>query len=151
MKHLIAGALSLATVTLSTSALADDEALKMTIYKTPWCGCCGIWTDAMKNAGFEVEVHDMEDVSEIKKQFGIAAPMQACHTATIGDYAIEGHVPLEAIEKLLAEKPEIPGISVPGMPMGSLGMGYDPAARYNVYAYKTDSADQSDIFYKAGE
>lgn len=151
MKRLIAGAFALVLALSSTQALAGDEALKMTIYKTPWCGCFGVWTDAMKNAGYEVEVHDMEDVSEIKKQFGIAPPMQACHTATIGDYAIEGHVPLEAIEKLLAEKPDIAGISVPGMPMGSLGMGYNPAARYNVYAYKVDSADQSDVFYKAGE
>ncbi|MDA9008574.1 DUF411 domain-containing protein [Alphaproteobacteria bacterium] len=142
-------ALSLALAAAPSSFA--DEAVKMTIYKTPWCGCCGVWTEAMKQAGYEVEVHDMDDVSEIKKQFGVAEPMQACHTARVGGYTVEGHVPLEAITKLLADKPDIAGISVPGMPMGSLGMGYNSAAQYNVYAYKADSADQSNIFYKAGE
>lgn len=153
MQRIIFRLTVLVALIISTNALAQSTSSldKMTIYKTPWCGCCHTWSQAMVDAGYEVEIHDMDDLTEIKKQHGVTPDLQACHTAKLGSYVIEGHVPLEAIEKLLQTKPDIAGISVPGMPMGSLGMGYDPAAKYDVIAINNNSKDHSEIFYKAGE
>ena len=106
----------------------------MTIYKDPLCGCCESWTAAMRAAGFTVDVHNEADMTAIKRRFAVPADMEACHTAVIDGYLIEGHVPLEAIDKLMTERPEIAGLAVPGMPAGSLGMGNDPQAAYDVYA-----------------
>ena len=114
----------------------DDK--HITVFKTPWCGCCQVWVDAVEKAGYTVETKDMEDLSSIKTQAGVPAKLEACHTAAIGGdrkYVLEGHVPLAAISKLMTEQPDIRGISTPGMPMGSLGMGEDPKAKYDVLAF----------------
>lgn len=143
--------------TLSAGAIAhaasghDDKTI--TVFKTPWCGCCQVWVEAMEKAGYIVEVNDMDDLSNIKQQAGVAKDLEACHTAVLGGerkYVLEGHVPLAAVEKLQSEKPAIKGISTPGMPMGSLGMGYDENAHYTVYAFTADSAVEPTVFYEAG-
>lgn len=133
-------------------ATQDDHKGEVVVFKTPWCGCCQVWVDALKKAGYRVESNDLEDLTAIRKQAGVPDDMQGCHTAVVGDerkYVLEGHVPLEAIEKVLAETPDVRGIAVPGMPMGSLGMGNDPHAQYDVYAYSSDA--EPTIFYKAGQ
>lgn len=130
-----------------------QENMTITVFKTPWCGCCHVWTEAVQKAGYTVKVHDMEDLTQVKKQAGVSAELEACHTAVLDTgrkYVLEGHVPLEAMEKLVSEQPDIRGIATPGMPSGSLGMGYDPKARYDVYAFTDNPADKPAVFYEAG-
>lgn len=92
------------------------------VHKSPTCGCCGLWVDHLETAGFEVEVRDNEDVTPVKQRLGVPYGKGSCHTAEIGGYFIEGHVPAEDIKRLLAEKPDAKGLVLPGMPMGSPGM-----------------------------
>ncbi|MCS3743907.1 MULTISPECIES: DUF411 domain-containing protein [unclassified Rhizobium] len=125
----LAAAGTIATLTRRASA----SRARMDIYKDPSCGCCGAWALAMVNADFNVVVRE-DDFMSIKGRLGIPEDMQGCHTAVVGDYFFEGHVPLEAVEKVLNEKPPIAGLAVPGMPVGSLGMGDDHQASYEVYS-----------------
>ncbi len=101
---------------------AAAERPVMTVYKTPTCGCCTAWAERMVDAGFEVETVDLPDLSAIKRDLGIPPGVASCHTATVGGYAIEGHVPASDVRRLLAEQPDAAGLSVPGMPIGSPGM-----------------------------
>ena len=97
---------------------------EMTVYKSPLCGCCAGWVAHMRKNGFTVHVKETEDVTSIKEFFKIDDDLWSCHTTTLDDYVIEGHVSLKAITKLLSEKPtNIRGIALPGMPQGSPGMG----------------------------
>src|SRR5574338_161731 len=112
----------------------------MTVYKSPTCGCCTSWVDAVKAAGFTVEVHDIDDVTPIKDDAGVPADKRSCHTAIIDGYAIEGHVPPATIKKFLAEHPKAAGLAVPGMPSGSPGMEMPGQApdHYDVIAFQSD-------------
>ena len=92
------------------------------VHKSPTCGCCGLWVDHLKEAGFQVEVRNSEDVTPVKQRLGVPYGKGSCHTAEIAGYFIEGHVPAEDIKRLLAEKPDAKGLVLPGMPMGSPGM-----------------------------
>ncbi len=123
----------------------------MTVYKTPYCGCCTGWAEAIAKAGFSVKMIDLEYLDDIKKQSSVTDELAGCHTAVFGKYIIEGHVPLEAIEKLIKEQPDIRGIAAPGMPAGSLGMGYDKTAKYNIYAFSADVNQTPTLFYQAGK
>lgn len=131
--------LSAIAVGAAGPALASEAV--MTVFKTPNCGCCVAWVEALEEAGYSIEVQDLKDLSVIKKNAGVSEEMASCHTAVLEEdgrkYVIEGHVPLEALEKLRLERPEIRGVAVPGMPMGSLGMGNDPSARYEVLELST--------------
>ncbi len=138
-----------ATLNIVTVANAD-EYKSMTVYKTPWCGCCEGWAKAMEKAGYSVKTVDLDDLSKIKKQSSVTQELAGCHTAVLGDYIIEGHVPLEAIDKLLELMPNIKGIAAPGMPAGSLGMGYDKNAKYDVLAFTSDVTKKPTLFYQAG-
>lgn len=138
--------------TSAAPALAAGAA--MTVYKSPWCGCCEVWLEAMKAAGHQVETRDMEDLDPVKAHAGVPDDMVACHTAMLDvggrKYVIEGHVPLEAIDKLMTERPDVRGIAVPGMPEGSLGMGYDAGARYTVFSFKGSGTGDATPYYEAG-
>ncbi|MGS1079259.1 DUF411 domain-containing protein [Pseudoxanthomonas beigongshangi] len=92
------------------------------VHKSASCGCCGVWVDHVRAAGFPVEVHDTEDMMTVKDRLGVPEPMMSCHTAEVDGYFVEGHVPAEDIKRLIAEKPKARGIAVPGMPLGSPGM-----------------------------
>ena len=92
------------------------------VWKTPTCGCCGAWVDHLKENGFEVKVNDVDDTGSFRAALGMPQQYGSCHSARIQGYAIEGHVPAADIKKLLAEKPDAVGLSVPGMPLGSPGM-----------------------------
>ena len=131
----------------STLAVAAGEAV--TVFKTPWCGCCHEWAEALAQAGYDVGTVDLEDLSVVRRQAGVPADMVSCHTAAAGGYFLEGHVPLEAIATLLAERPDIAGLSVPGMPQGSLGMGGEPEA-YAVYAVPRDPRAAPYVFHRVG-
>ena len=92
------------------------------VYKSPSCGCCAKWVDHMRDAGFEVKVNNTSDVYPIKQEYGLPRGMGSCHTAIVDGYVIEGHVPANDVQRLLAEKPIARGLAVPGMPIGSPGM-----------------------------
>lgn len=106
---------------------------KVVVYKSPTCGCCTAWIDHMKAAGFDVEVHDMEDVAPVKDEQGVYPQLRSCHTALVGGYVLEGHVPAEQVARLLAERPTIRGLAVPGMPIGSPGMEQGSPENYQEY------------------
>ena len=106
-----------------------EQGPAMTVWKSPWCGCCRSWVDHMRANGFQVTVEEVEDLDPIKKLAGIPEKLQSCHTARIGNYTIEGHVPAADIRRLLSDQPAARGLAVPGMPSGSPGMEngqYDP-------------------------
>ena len=92
------------------------------VWKDPFCGCCNKWIEQMKTAGFNLRVHDTKTLGSIKTRLGIPQRLRSCHTAKVGGYVVEGHVPIADVKRLLSQKPEVVGISVPGMPIGSPGM-----------------------------
>lgn len=94
----------------------------VSVHKSPTCGCCGEWVKHMQRSGFKVETHDVDNLDSIKTEAGIPPGMGSCHTAKVGKYFIEGHVPAEDVKRLLAENPDAKGLTVPGMPVGSPGM-----------------------------
>lgn len=113
----------------SAGAVAAPEAIApaallpiLVVHKTASCGCCGVWVEHMRHAGFQVEVRDEEDLNAVKLRLGVPPAKGSCHTAEVGGYVIEGHVPAEDIKRLLAERPRARGLVLPGMPMGSPGM-----------------------------
>jgi len=105
------------------------------VYKTPTCGCCSKWVDHLRDEGFRVESVDLDDLTEIKRQQGVPRELASCHTAVVDGYAVEGHVPADVIRKLLSERPEVRGIAVPGMPMGSPGMEGPYKDDYEVFTF----------------
>ena len=86
------------------------------------CGCCTGWVKHMEASGFEVKTHDIEDVDPVKRANGVPEPLHSCHTATVGGYVIEGHVPADDVKRLISERPKARGLSVPGMPADAPGM-----------------------------
>nr|WP_290667089.1 DUF411 domain-containing protein [Ardenticatena sp.] len=99
------------------------DAPVMVVYKSPTCGCCEAWVEAMQAHGYDVEVKNVNDLQGVKAHYKVPYEVQACHTAVIGGYVVEGHVPPEQVDALLAERPDgIVGIATPGMPIGSVGM-----------------------------
>lgn len=110
------------------------EAMTMTIYRSPDCSCCHLWADIAREKGWAVASADKLDMASLKAAFGIPPELSSCHTAVVGDYFVEGHVPLDAVERLLTEQPDIDGISLPGMPAGSPGMGGVQEAPFEILA-----------------
>lgn len=108
------------------------------VYKSPTCGCCVKWVDHLEDEGFKVEVRDTNDMQPVKLQHGLKREVQSCHTAIVDGYVVEGHVPAEYIRQMLEEKPDIKGLAVPGMPIGSPGMEGPNASDYNVLAISKD-------------
>jgi hypothetical protein len=107
---------------VQTASSVDPDLPVVTVYKSPTCGCCQGWVEHMGADGFRVEVVDMNDRSAISSGRGVPRDLGACHTAVVGDYVVEGHVPAADIRRLLEEQPDAAGIAVPGMPIGSPGM-----------------------------
>ncbi|MFT3859119.1 MAG: DUF411 domain-containing protein [Aquabacterium sp.] len=109
-----------ALVTLPVSAASTLPLVE--VFKTATCGCCGAWADHLRAAGFPVKVTPVDDTSAVRHRFGIPDRFGSCHTASVGGYAVEGHVPAVEVKRLLALKPKAIGLSVPSMPPGSPGM-----------------------------
>ncbi|MDK4724965.1 DUF411 domain-containing protein [Rhizobium phaseoli] len=131
-------------VVAATKPVLASQA-EMIIYKDPNCGCCHAWAEAMIDADFAVTVRDTDDLTSIKQRYAIPVEMQGCHTATVEPYYFEGHVQLAAVEDVLSKRPDIAGLAVPGMPSGSLGMGNDPNASYDLFSIPKDSGRPSVI------
>ena len=95
---------------------------QMIVYKSATCGCCSKWVEHMQANGFAVKAVDVEDIDKVKRDNGVPQSAASCHTGIVNGYVVEGHVPADAVLKMLKDKPAISGIAVPGMPMGSPGM-----------------------------
>lgn len=109
-------------VAVTTGATIDPELPLAIVHKTASCGCCGVWADHLKAAGFPVEIRDTDDMHPVKQRLGVPAGKASCHTAEIGGYVVEGHIPASDIKRLLKERPTARGLVLPGMPAGSPGM-----------------------------
>ncbi|CAN5629650.1 DUF411 domain-containing protein [soil metagenome] len=132
----------------ATAATAPDS-LTLVVYKEATCPCCTAWVNYMRANGFRVEAHNVSDLDAVKRKHDIAPGLQSCHTTEVGGYYVEGHVPVELVRKLLAERPRIAGIAVPGMPVGSPGMEVGPPEPYDILA--VDSAGRTAIFGSRGK
>lgn len=104
------------------SRSAAPGAPSITVYKSATCGCCSKWAEHLRNAGFDVDARNVENLNPIKERVGVPVGQGSCHTAEVGGYFVEGHVPAEDIKRLLAEHPDAKGLVVPAMPTGSPGM-----------------------------
>ncbi len=112
----------------------NSSVQKVVVYKDSSCGCCAGYISLLEQEGYEVETIITSNMSSIKEKYKIPNNMESCHTSVFGDYVVEGHVPFEAISKLLREKPDIKGITLPGMPLGSPGMSGTKKEPFTVYA-----------------
>lgn len=127
-----------------TPAARAVTPVSIKVYKTPTCGCCKAWVEHLEENGFKAEVVDMPDLSSVKTKYGVASQHQSCHTAVVGDYTVEGHVPADLIMKMVNEKPAIAGLAVPGMPMGSPGMEGATKENYDVLTF--DRAGRTTVY-----
>ena len=114
-------------------ALTKADKQKIEVFKTPSCGCCYGYVLFLEEEKFAVKQTDMRSLHTVKKKYNIPLEMQSCHTSILGKYFIEGNVPLEAINKLLKEQPDIDGIALPGMPIGTPGMPGEKEEPYVIY------------------
>jgi hypothetical protein len=120
------------------------QATPITIYKSRTCGCCAKWVEHVKAAGFDPRVHDEENMDRLKDELGVPEKVRSCHTAVVGGFLIEGHVPAADIRKLLAQRPKAAGLAVPGMPAGTPGMAEPGAsiAGFEVLAFRPDGSTE---------
>ena len=139
---LAAGVGSFAAIASARAQPAAPRAI--TIYKDPNCGCCKLWVDHVRKAGFVATVHDTADMTSVKSSMGVPSSLHSCHTARVGNYTIEGHVPADLIVRLLKEKPAGSGLAVPGMPMGSPGMEGPSKDKYDVMLF--DKSGKSRVY-----
>jgi hypothetical protein len=118
---------------LAAPSRAADASKQVTLYKDPQCGCCEGYADYLRSNGFEVTIVPTHDLPLLDEKYGISADLSPCHISIIGNYVVGGHVPIEVVNRLLAEKPAITGITLPGMPMGSPGMNGRKTAPFTIY------------------
>jgi len=135
-------ALGLAAAICSGPILADEP--KITVYKSAACECCSKWAKHLEENGFQVETVNLNDLGMVKSMSGVDPKLASCHTAKIEGYVIEGHVPADDIKRLLAERPEVTGLTVPGMPHGSPGMQTGREDPYQVLTF--DGAGNTEVF-----
>jgi len=120
------------------SSTQAEEVLRATLYKNPQCGCCEGYADYLRKNGFEVEVKPTNDLASISSTAGVPANFQGCHTMFVDGYVVDGHVPVRTVRKLLSERPDIAGITLAGMPMGSPGMAGRKTEPFTIYAVTKD-------------
>jgi hypothetical protein len=132
----------IASVRLQPDLHAAQQKPLVEVFKSPTCGCCANWVKHMQANGFIVRTTEMNDLTEVKKSRGVPDQVQSCHTAVVNGYVVEGHVPAADVQRLLKEKPEIAGIAVGGMPIGSPGMDFPgtKAQPYNVMSFDKSGA-----------
>jgi len=113
-----------------------SKAGDLVIYKSPTCGCCNKWVSHLKDNGYSVEVRNQRNIGPIKAELGVPRHLSSCHTAKVDGYVVEGHVPSDLVSRMLDEKPNIKGLAVPGMPMGSPGMEGRRKDAYDILAFQ---------------
>ncbi|MGQ0640964.1 MAG: DUF411 domain-containing protein [Gemmatimonadaceae bacterium] len=117
--------------------------IEIDVYKKPNCNCCAKWVEHIRAAGFSVRTHDVEDTGETRKRLGVPDHLLSCHTAFVDGYVVEGHVPSDLVERMLREKPDIVGIAVPLMPVGSPGMEVPgEKENYDVIAFERNGSSR---------
>ena len=129
-----AGALGASAVVV----VADDA--KVVVHKDPNCGCCSGCVQHLRDAGFTVQVAETADLKTVRARLGIPAALAACHTAEVDGYTLEGHVPAEAVRRLLSDRPKAKGLAVPGMPIGSPGMEGGQPQPFTVLLFGPDGS-----------
>lgn len=142
-RHVLSGAASLISLGILPDQTFAQDLETIEVFKTATCGCCHDWIAHLKDAGFAVAAQDLEYVAlaELKQTAGVPDALVSCHTGRIAGYVIEGHVPAADIRRLLVERPDAIGLSVPGMPIGSPGMGpEDQREAYDVILIGRDGA-----------
>lgn len=141
----------LGTMTLRSSPAgganthAAGQGAAITLYKSPSCGCCGEYTAYLRGKDYAVDVQPTESMAAIKEKYGVPYELESCHTMTVAGYVVEGHVPEEAIQKLLAEKPDVKGIGMAGMPSGSPGMPGPKNESFVIHEI-THEGEQGEVF-----
>jgi hypothetical protein len=138
------GGIVAAVPALSPAAATTTTPVAVSAYRSPTCGCCEGWLDHLRQSGFTVKDYITSNLAAIKQRHGVPPQLQSCHTARIGGYTVEGHVPVSAIQRLLKERPQVAGIAVPGMPLGSPGME-SPFKResYTVFTFTESGRTQA--------
>jgi hypothetical protein len=131
-------ALLVLVVSLSSGQAGAEQSYAATLYKDPQCGCCVAYADHLRAHGFAVTVTASPDLTTIKRRHGVPEALEGCHTMLVDGYVIEGHVPVATLLRLLTERPDIKGISLPGMPAGSPGMGGAKTAPFTIYEIGDD-------------
>ncbi|MDR2366140.1 MAG: DUF411 domain-containing protein [Zoogloeaceae bacterium] len=131
-RALVVFVFSLAAAPILPLSLRADDPLAADVYKSATCGCCGGWEAHLRAAGFTVRSHIVDDVSAMREKLGMPRNYASCHTARIGKYLIEGHVPASDVRRLLDEQPDAIGLAAPGMPSGSPGMEFGAPQNYDV-------------------
>ena len=142
-RHVLSGAASLISLGILPDQTFAQDLETIEVFKTATCGCCHDWIAHLKDTGFAVAAQDLEYVAlaELKQTAGVPDALVSCHTGRIAGYVIEGHVPAADIRRLLVERPDAIGLSVPGMPIGSPGMGpEDQREAYDVILIGRDGA-----------
>ena len=133
----------LAAALLPVSGNAQAPAPEVSLYKDPDCGCCSKWAEHMQRNGFRVKAHDVRDLAPIKSKQRVPEALGSCHTAIVAGYTVEGHVPADAVRRLLRERPAgVIGLAVPGMPLGSPGMESPTPQRYEILAFDAKGASR---------
>jgi hypothetical protein len=127
-----------------SSKSATPSGQPITVYRTASCGCCGLWVDHVKEAGFEPTVHMVKSMDEAPPHKRVPPALHSCHTATLEGYIVEGHVPADVIRQLLKERPQVLGIAVPGMPAGSPGMESSRPQPYEVLTF--DASGRTTVY-----
>lgn len=121
----------------------------VTVYKSPSCQCCSEWVSHLRDNGFSVEISSQLSMQPVKRKVGVPSPLTSCHTAVVGDYVVEGHVPADDVKRLLKKKPTVRGLAVPGMPIGSPGMEQGGRVEpYEVLAF--DPSGETTVFAEYG-
>jgi hypothetical protein len=132
--------------TAGQQATDEQTAREMVVYSSPTCGCCGDWVSYMESHGYTATVENVQDLAAVKEEHNVPRTMQSCHTAIIDGYIIEGHVPVEDVERLLHEQPDVVGIAVPGMPVGSPGMEIEGAELQPFAVMTFDAAGNTEMY-----
>ena len=141
MKHIKALFIALSLSITSFAGFAVEKLPMVMVYRTASCEYCSDWETHLKDNGFQVMPHIVDDVAPHKKRANLPEKLTSCHTAFVGDYVVEGHVPAEDIKRMLKQKPDIQGIVVPGMPIGSPGMEQgDQKEVYQTFSYTKDGS-----------
>ena len=131
---------ALLLISLLGASTAMAQATVIEVFKSPHCGCCGGWVEHLRQNGVEVKAHDVDDVTAARKKLGMPDRLGSCHTAKVGGYVVEGHVPAADIQRLLKEKPKALGLSVPSMPPGSPGMESSKPIPYQTLLVQADGS-----------
>jgi hypothetical protein len=133
---------------LSFSAeAARPNSPEITVYRDPGCRCCEGWVEHLTAQGFQTHVIPTADMDSLKQQLGVPTAMGSCHTALVDGYLLEGHVPVADLQRLLAERPDVAGIAVPGMPVGTPGMeDGDHRDSFDVFSFKADESEPPALF-----